>query len=546
MSKKDSNAKPTTIYRMIHVDHAHLKSAIKSDYLKKSKHPGKDFDIHNCSIEERASLLVEGEITTQEARWIPRVKDLTGVSIKRRNQTAGGVLLVPSKNELDKVVWALCWGVGWLLLDPTKIDIAFGQKVAIRLVDPNKLASITRKKLDERIKIDRLSIPSGDQIFGFDVEGFGEIVTHLGAKADLESFAAGKECSIKGSDSLSMPLGIKSGELIEDLDRIEEILSNNPIPELEMLEQLQAIKRNSPIFSRLEEELEKALSQPGKFRVSLSWPMQLIDSHSLQETYKVTGVHETSIKPGLPSLDDVIRWVNKKDKLVPALSSIKITLFEDAEGKNPISRKIPLRKWIACELDIDENRFFLHEGEWYHMHEDYVKKLDKWIQDIFSKIYPISLPDWRYDEDEKAYNIRVAKSIGGQLFDRKLVNTSQRNRGFEACDILSSSGDLIHVKKSKDSSSLSHLFAQGANAVHILNYDQEAVKAFRDMITLPNIKRDWEPQKLIFGICKEKEPIGPDSLFAFSKVTLFRVYSELKGRGIDVFIAPIIKKDDGC
>jgi len=52
--------------------------------------------------------------------------------------------------------------------------------------------------------------------------------------------------------------------------------------------------------------------------------------------------------------------------------------------------------------------------------------------------------------------------------------------------------------------------------------------------------------KLIFGICKEKEPIGPDSLFAFSKVTLFRVYSELKGRGIDVFIAPIIKKDDGC
>ena len=75
MSKKDSNAKPTTIYRMIHVDHAHLKSAIKSDYLKKSKNPGKDFDIHNCSIEERDSLLVEGEITAQEARWIPRVKD---------------------------------------------------------------------------------------------------------------------------------------------------------------------------------------------------------------------------------------------------------------------------------------------------------------------------------------------------------------------------------------------------------------------------------------------------------------------------------------
>ena len=46
------------------------------------------------------------------------------------------------------------------------------------------------------------------------------------------------------------------------------------------------------------------------------------------------------------------------------------------------------------------------------------------------------------------------------MLDREMVDTAQHRRGFEACDLISPDGDLIHVKHVPRSSAASHLFQQ--------------------------------------------------------------------------------------
>lgn len=528
MSKK-KNAKPTTIYRLTGVDS--LPKVIKSKYqsniyCKQQK----------CNTHDRESLLFTGSIVTDQVKWGTRVTDLINSNVTLENRTSGCVLLIPAQEE--KSVWALCWGIGWLFLEPSYIDSAFGQKIAIRLVDPTKLASLTRKTLDERSKIDRMSIPAGENLYGFGIEGFGELVTRLAARANLSSFTVNGECSLKGSDSLSMPLGLTPSDLINDLDQLEAILQQKAQPELEVLEQLQSVKSTTETFKQLEKALNEALLSPQKSVLAISWPIQVAESHAIQETYRVKGIRDTRVKHGQPTLNDLLEWIGR-DKPLERLSRVKIQLFQDAEGEIPMSQEIPLRKWIVCELTIDKEKFFLHDGSWYKMDKDYAAKLDQKVEDIFAEKISFELPDWRKGENEEAYNKRASKLIGGQLFDRKLVALGGHKRNFEACDILANSGALIHIKKARDSAALSHLFMQGANSVNILNNDEEAYNHFKRMVECDKLPDEWRPKEVIFGIYRDRGKISPNNLFSFSKVTLYRVWAELKSKGFGVYIAPI-------
>ena len=49
------------------------------------------------------------------------------------------------------------------------------------------------------------------------------------------------------------------------------------------------------------------------------------------------------------------------------MDTIKIQLFGDAEGEEPVSSDIPLRKWVAFEKEESGRRYFLHNGQWYAM-----------------------------------------------------------------------------------------------------------------------------------------------------------------------------------
>lgn len=528
---------PTTLYRLIDVDDS--RKTIRTKYLSME-----GFEVRECVVGDRPAVFIQGHIETERTKWAGRVSELIGDEVGARNTTAAAVLLIEAA---EGVAWALSYGMGFFLLEQAFIDPGFGQRVAVRAADTENLNSLTRKTMDGRAKVDRSSIPSGAQLRGFGIGGFGELVTRLVATAEIPGLSIGKSFKLRGADALSVPLAHNPKELLSDLAAIEAVLAKPALKELEVLEQLVAIKKASDVATKLDALLVGALGDPANSKVSVAWPHENVDENGTPESFVIKGRGARTICAGIPGLADVIGAIAPKSVL-DSLERVKIQLFSDTDGEMAISTDIALRKWVAFETNLDGRRYFLHDGVWYLMDAAYADQLEKRVQEIFDRQWDMALPPWPEDcaENEcheKDYNAIAAEACGGLLLDRKLIYTKQNRRGFETCDILTPDGTLVHVKNIDSSAPASHLFAQGHNSAHTLMSDNEAREKFKAQVAAaggdPGLVK-LKPPAVVFGIARRKgKPLTARSLYSFSQVTLVRTVDELDARGIPVFITPI-------
>ncbi|GAA3762854.1 TIGR04141 family sporadically distributed protein [Microbacterium kribbense] len=537
MARQKAIAQATTLYRLRHTDE--LKDAVKKKYRENST-----FAQDACTVKDRDALLIVGSIGGNEpVKWAARVKTLTGTVVEVSNETAAGVLLLRLDDRPDAATWALCWGMGWLLLDQGLVDGAFGQRLALRSADPDLLSSLTRTVLDERAKVDRSSIPAGSGLTGFGIGGFGELVTRVVGKAEIKGLTIGKEFRVRGADAVSVPLGLTPATLLADLKVLDDLLTQDPRPELQVLEQLVPVKKGTDVHERLETRLLYELQQaPDTSKIMVTWPHEHLNENKPAESFRVKGGGGTQPRADLPTKELVLQLLSGRD--IASLDRIKIQLFGDAEGEDAVSSDIPLRKWVALEIEEGGRRYFLHDGQWFAMDLDYAKQLDQRVKGIFAKSSGVTMPEWHVPDDEEAYNKKAAEVMGAVLMDRKLVQTAQNKRGFEPSDLIIESDVYVHVKSATSSAPLSHLFAQGANSAHALQHDEEARMKLRDRVQQRGGDRDLignKPRRVIYAIRPKEvgKSITPDDLFSFSKVSLVRAFDELESRGIEVRVTTI-------
>jgi uncharacterized protein (TIGR04141 family) len=134
----------------------------------------------------------------------------------------------------------------------------------------------------------------------------------------------------------------------------------------------------------------------------------------------------------------------------------------------------PVRYCLDGELTVKshetppvERTYVLFDGRFWEVEPTYLAELDAWIERLNE--WAGDLPPARPGEKEGAYNARAAaRSSHYLLMDKDLVHVPEVTGDIELCDILSSDGDLVHVKRKVRSSQLSHLFAQGRVAADLM------------------------------------------------------------------------------
>lgn len=534
MARTPSPAARTSLYRV--TDVAELKSALQAKYTSSS-----NFTVTSPTVAGRSALLIKGTMRTPSVSWAGALHVLTGETIELGNETAAAVLLIRAEDEL---AWGLTYGMGFQLLDQRKVDAGFGQRIAIRTADPRDLNSLTRTTLDQRSRTDRLSIPGGDHLRGFGVGDFGELVSRLVAKAAIPSLTGGKKpLRIRGADALSVPLGRKPEQLVKDLDVLSEILERAPEPDLAVLEQLVAIKKNPELIAQLEASLEVALADADA-KLGLSWPHERIDENSPPSSFKIMAAGRRGVQDGVPELSDlldVLRTVEQGHR-VDRLKAMSIMLFRDTAGLEAISTAIPGSNWLAFETDLDGKRYCLHDGRWYLMHQDYAEKLQAATQRIFDRTPDFEFVDWPVGESEASYNARLAEHLGGTCLDAKLIRTTFHHRGIEACDVLTDDGQLVHVKNMKTSAPASHLLAQALVSTEALLFDEEARTTLRARVAAeggdPNCVPD-KVERVVLGLAHPTHRLSAADLFTFTQVTLARHVALLESQGVTVQIGTI-------
>ena len=537
MPKKQSPASRTTLYRLKRLPE--LLDAVRPKYLDSGA-----FTSTATTVSGREALLVHGAMSSDQASWAGRLSVLSGVGVEVGNQTAAGVLLI---RDGKKRAFALSYGMGFQLLDQNKIDQGFGLRIAVRTAAPEYIKSLTRAELDHRARVDRSSIPAGETLRGFGIGDFGEMVTRLSGSALIPGLVIGDDhVQVRAADALSIPLAKTQGGLLSDLDAISRALKLEVKPELRNLEQFVRVRAKSQI-EKLERRLTAALHEPSEERLAIAWPHEHIDENGTPSSFKLTGLgrHHPPAEDGLPELGrltDALREKNPGD-LRAAANQVKVQLYRDSDGEDAISAAIPASRWLYYEVDLRGTRYCFFDSKWFAIDNDYADRLQAHVAKIFCRTAPVTLPSWNtaIHPTEAAYNAAVAEECGFAMLDRRLVGTAQHRRGFEACDLISPGGDLIHIKHVPRSSAASHLIGQAVVSTESLRHDATARERLRELLVEAGGDAEWVPRRprsIVLGIAR-KGGISASDLFSFSQVTLARLDTSLNDAGATLTVASI-------
>lgn len=535
----------TTIYRLTRVKD--LRDALRSKYLERD-----GFEAADVTVGGRQALLLTGAMTKDAAAWCEVVATLTGSDVAIGGSTPAGVLLVrPLSEAMDdpQVAYALTYGMGFQFLEPGRLDSLFGQRIAIRTAEPDKLRSLTVTTMDGRSRTSRATIPQGDGLLGFGIGEIGEAVSRVVAIANLPDLSRsdGKPVQVRGADALNVPIGCTPDEVIADIDMLERLLAVQPPAALKILEQLTAVK--NPETKKALDRLLSAVLDGADGTIGLAWPHERVDENGTPDSWIPRNLWprgENTARQGQPEWSEIsgVLGTYPTGQRLDRLDRASIQLFRDSGGQEPISQAIPLRRWVAFQTELDGRAYALYDGAWYQIHHEYANNIDSRTRAIFAKtVDDIEFPLWSNANDEAAYNLQLAETIGGVCLDRKLITTDLHRRGIEACDVYLPDGTLIHVKRTERSTAASHLLAQALVSADALCNDQEARQKLRQRISAeggdPSML-GMKPARVILAMHRSDGPgLTAEELFTFTKVNLVRQTSSLEERGVHVRIVSV-------
>lgn len=522
------------------VDQEDLRAVVADQYLDRA-----ECTVQSVDHDGLVGLAVTGSIAPGPADWCRTLSRLTGLPTDEHNRTSLGLLIV----RTDTALYALSFGMGYLMIEPGRIDPGFGIELAVRCLDADRITKVRRQLMDTRGRTDENSATGGEPIRGFGIEQFGEIVSHIsGQMTDVPltfSRDRNRAAHLTGSDrSVKVHLGATPTALLHDLRRIEEACARpDPLPALSFIAQIRPLRSADPRIAELDRRLDAMLASGAEPKVALAVPGDCRDRYELVESFSVTVGGQSVHLPEL-SVHDLLDPIRDRPvgQRLTALHRGRVQMFTDTDGEEAASRALPADQWLTAELVDNAVHYFRWQGQWYEIGSEYLTTIEERIAEILGRASHVVLPAWPDDMDEGRYNELVAEQDGYLLLDKQTVHTERfRGGGLEIADALGPDGQLICVKKASKTAPLNHLFAQGRVAVETLRFDPVARGQFLDKIPAGHPgDRTFRAPTVVFGVrLKDGRAVTPDSLFAFAKVSLLQAATALDGLGARLEVVSI-------
>lgn len=201
---------------------------------------------------------------------------------------------------------------------------------------------------------------------------------------------------------------------------------------------------------------------------------------------------------------------------------------------------------LHFETKLAKKRYVLSAGEWYRIAESLAEEVRADIGGIAvsTRQFPSVIRNGEHVEKEGDYNARVASADPTlSLLDRHLVRCRGAATLIEACDLVSESGELIHVKPRTGSSSLSHLFWQARVSAEALLGDDQFRAEVRQKLAdqnaawidrFPETRPDPADHEIVFALLGSDQVQVANGLPFFSQLTLSRTTRYLRSAGFRV------------
>lgn len=453
-----------------------------------------------------------------------------------RSAYSSAVLLVQRQER----VYALTFGYGYAMLAPGVVETRFGLHAVLNSIDPSSIRSIDHKTVEVVSRLTREQLSAGADLsdYGLDVE------------RDLLRAVTGVPLDevlglrMSGRDSLSVNVHTSLADVGQLLDRYEAVARDETYKDqFPFVDNISEVK-DPAIVDGLDHALLLELNRGAPTAVYLTAP-EIVDwthvagfsfrgaqSARLFDDLLLGGYFEDCREPGHIGLDDI----RKRDR---------VRVVPPDDGKGPTWS---LYRCLVAELEMNEATYILHEGQWFQVSNAFLAEVDGAVDALPE--CDVALPAFA-DDDESAYNRRVADGSAGQIFclDQVWITPHGWRDRVEFCDLLERNWRMIHVKRYKSSKSLSHLFSQGGVSAQLLLSDV----AFRQDLNakVPHAFRLADPRlginagdfQVAFAVIQP--PGRAPSLPFFSRVNLRNTAALLGQFGFEVSLTHIPSQEAG-
>jgi len=445
--------------------------------------------------------------------------DLSGLKLR----TGGSAAVLVAHRH--KVLYAITFGYGRLLLNEEAIEPRFGLRTTLNAVDPTKIRSIDHKRLEAVSRHTREQLSKASKIydFGLDVE------------RDLLSAATGVPTDpsngllLAGRDQLTAIGDIPLKALPSYLDQYEA-LSNAKTYESSFPWVDNIAEVTDPSARAMLDEKLSALLQSGAIDGLWLAPPEIIDwPDNAGFGYKP---HDKGPARADLELTEYLALAQAKGPITSQrLREDRVVAYHADESTGP---SWAIHRCVVGEVSSGADTYVLNEGKWYRVRSSFLDTVNSFVESM--QALSIPLPAYGH-ASEGAYNAAAANTSKGTLATMDKVWPKGTPYGqVEVCDLYSKQHHLIHVKRYRDSSGpLSHLFNQGAVSAQLLAHDPQFRKAFYEQVptdfrrTDPLAPLGSQELEVAFAIVVKKG--RPLRLPFFSRVTLRNAVRLVTGLG---------------
>lgn len=434
-------------------------------------------------------------------------------------QYVHGIFFIPVKNR----IMALTFGSAYHKLKENSYEYDFGIKTVLNIVDPAKVKS-TDWVSPETARRQRIQLPTATGLKDFMIDDHEHLIKRLvgTGNQDVQSILK----NISGSANLRITSEKEANDFTGLCEKIYEFYKKDDykknFPGI-----LDVVPIKDPdIISKLDEELLKAFKHKSK-ELMLAIPELLDYSSSFYFQYKAGSKRSENCEEVF--IEDYITFTDINNIEINCTDAFKNHFLHQLREDGNILGSYSIYKTFIFDLDFNNKTYHLCEGNWYEINSDYLEKLNNLLDPKFIpfKDHPF-LIEYGHEREDK-YNLECAESSDSKYhvicLDKK--NISPNETQIEPCDLIAIQKDgveLIHVKISVRSATLSHLFNQGRNSIELLRNDSEARNALKKLVsTIPecNDLIDEGNYTVTFAIITNKpEILKAKSLPFFSRMSL--------------------------
>ncbi|MES2111872.1 MAG: DUF6119 family protein [Bacteroidota bacterium] len=396
-----------------------------------------------------------------------------------KNSSSRAVIVI----KLAKRMAAIPLGLGVHFLDLSKTDYNFGLKTALNCIPKSAVRQIdtTTPELNSQKTKKQAAVGTTPEELGINKQK--DILRGVTGKLPNDH-KLGK--SVDGKDSLRVSASVENIEKLKSL--CEKALTfyeaDTYKKDYSWIDNI-ALVRDASLIDKLDKELAKNLKN-ARFGEMFFVPPVFYETVFDHQGFAFSSSDGSRLSAKeLYEMPDMADWKSSMGDAraavtVENLETYRVILVGDDKHSN---QAWPLQRCLAWETMYAGEKYILSEGSWYNVASDFFKEVNDFYLNKLIVRKELPKPS-KIKIKESDYNFEISKS-GADMYLFDLGHDDGRDKSIgadqnEACDVYSAgTSTFYHVKMGKASSTISHLFRQGAFSGQILKRDENVCNQFR-------------------------------------------------------------------